>query len=516
MKSRRRRGAPALLIAVVMILIPVFVTYYAFHKRLPFTSQYTDYVVVPNSVNLRSGSPVRIAGIDVGTVEGVSPDGRATKVAFALDSNGLPIHRDATATIRERLFLEGSYYLDLFPGSPSAPSAPEGFTIPEASTATPVQFFQLLSTFDVAARSNLAATLNTADIAFSPAPGQPPSDSGSAGLQRAIPQLTPLMKDVSIDSQALQGTHPGDVENLLASTADVFGTLATNSRQLTGLVAGLQRASAALASGDGALARSVVGLDRALQVAPGALSAVGRALPPVTRLATALTPSLQRSPALVTALANSVSEVNAVVAPSVRGPLLSSLRTTLATFPSVLTQVANLFSTARPVTQCLITHVLPVLQERVPDGALSTNEPVWKDFIHFLPSLASASGQFDGNGPYIRNLVGAGDNSVQSGAGLGSVPGLGQLVGTSPGGSTIEGARPQWVGTLTSSAFRPDVPCASDPVPDLSATPAAPDLRPDHSSAEALHPTLPQLERDLLRAAGGRRAAVTATRGVRP
>ena len=51
---------------------------------------------------------------------------RATRVAFTVDSSGLPIHRDATIRVRDRLFLEGGYYLELDPGSPSAPTLHDG------------------------------------------------------------------------------------------------------------------------------------------------------------------------------------------------------------------------------------------------------------------------------------------------------------------------------------------------------------------------------------------------------
>lgn len=498
----RRKGMPALLIAAITIAIPVFVTYYAFHKALPFTSQYTDYVIVPNSVNLRGGAPVRIAGIDVGQVEGVTPYGHATKVSFSVDSNGRPIHRDATITIRDRLFLEGSYYLDLFPGSPSAPVAPEGYTIPERSTQTPVQFYQLLSTFDVAARTNLRDLLNAANQGFSPQPGHPFSDSGAGGFKQAVPQLTPLLKDVAIDSRALTGTRPGDLENLLASSAAVFGTLNRNSAHLVSLIDGLDQVSGALAASDGALARSISGLDQTLAVSPTALAAIDRSLPSLGRLAVALTPTLRESPPLVRQLSAAVASVTAVVAPAVRGRLLSSLRTTLVTFPNVLSRIAQLFAVTGPVTGCLRSHLLPILTSQVPDGALSTGEPVWRDFVHFLPSLSSASGQFDANGPYIRTLIGAGNNSLESGT-LGSLPLVGQLIGSSPGGNPIEGVAPKWVGTLTSSAFRPDVPCASDPVPTLAASrTASADFRPAHVSSAAYRPTARQLESALSRTLG--------------
>ena len=41
---------------------------------------------------------------------------------MTINSNGLPIHANATINIRPRLFLEGNYYVDLQPGTPSAPT----------------------------------------------------------------------------------------------------------------------------------------------------------------------------------------------------------------------------------------------------------------------------------------------------------------------------------------------------------------------------------------------------------
>ena len=46
-----------------------------------------------------------------------------------IHDNGLPLHTDATAKIRPRIFLEGNFFVDLKPGSPSAPKLDDGDTI---------------------------------------------------------------------------------------------------------------------------------------------------------------------------------------------------------------------------------------------------------------------------------------------------------------------------------------------------------------------------------------------------
>ena len=74
-----------------------------------------------NSANIALNSPVRIAGVEVGKVISTERDGDATTVTFTVDDAGRPIHDDAFAAIRPRIFLEGNFFVELDPGSPSAP-----------------------------------------------------------------------------------------------------------------------------------------------------------------------------------------------------------------------------------------------------------------------------------------------------------------------------------------------------------------------------------------------------------
>ena len=463
----RKKGPSPLAIALITILLALAITYYAFSgKQIPFVHHFTLHALVRNSVDIIPDSPVRIAGIDVGTVSGTSAEGTLTRIDFQMSSNGLPVHRDATVTIRDRLFLEGGYYLQLDPGSPSAPVAPDGFTIPASNTAYPVQFYQLLSTFDAATRDSLSNTLKTLNEGFGAPDSQLPTltNSGAGGLKVTASELTPSLKDFAWVSQGLRGTARGDVERLLASTSDVTSTLADSSGQLGDLVTSLNRVSSALASTDSALAQSVSGLDQTVQTASPALTAVDRSLPPLANLSIALDPSLKVAPPLVDGLTRAVTELAAVVAPAERGRLLQTLKTTFVQFPSTLTQLGTVFPITQGVTDCLRTHVTPVLTQVAPDGALSTHQPVWQDFVHFTVGLASAVQNFDANGYWIRLLSGVGDNSVS----------VGQLGSTNIPG--IEGHSPQWVGDLTSSDFRPDVPCSSQPIVSLSETAAAPHL----------------------------------------
>jgi virulence factor Mce-like protein len=467
--ARRKKPINPLVVAAIVIVLALLGTYWAFTRSLPFLSHpFTMNAVVRNSVDIIPGSPVRIAGIDVGKVTGTESDGSFTKVSFTVGSEALPVHSDATATIRDRLFLEGGYYIQLDPGSPSAPAAHSGFTIPLSNTAYPVQFYQVLSTFDLAARQSLENTLTTLNEGFGAPAGQTPtaSNSGAGGLKASIPQLAPTLKDIAWVTQGLRGTNPGEVARLLSSASSVTTTLAASSTQLTALVTGLDRSSGALASTDGALEQTIAGLDQTLRVAPPALTAVDRALPPLTHLATVLDPSLRLAPPIVAGVTRAVQKLASVLGPAERGRLLKSLKTTFVSFPKTVREMSVLFPVAKGVTDCLRTHVTPILKAKVPDGSLATGAPVWQDFVHLLSGLTDAVQNFDANGYWIRVIGATGNDSL-------SVTKLGSLLGGS-GSSSVAGARPHWVGDLNPSDFRPDVPCSSQPVPNLSASVSGP------------------------------------------
>ena len=114
------------LIALVLAAIVLFL---GFEKGIPGRHHYTVDAVFSSANNVLTassvhpGSPVRVAGVNVGQVASIrrGPGGTAL-VGLQMTDAGRPIHADATAKIRPRLFLEGNFFVDLQPGSPSAPA----------------------------------------------------------------------------------------------------------------------------------------------------------------------------------------------------------------------------------------------------------------------------------------------------------------------------------------------------------------------------------------------------------
>ncbi len=168
-KSRFRWRPSNAMIAVIFILVFTIGPYLAFTKHVPFTGYgYTLKATFANGANISTNSPVRIAGVDVGKVIEASRDGDATEVTFTVEGNGRPIHDDAFAEIRPRIFLEGNFFLDLDPGSPSAPELDSGATIPISHTSTAVQLDEILTALQSPVRADLSRLLEGFGTALDP------------------------------------------------------------------------------------------------------------------------------------------------------------------------------------------------------------------------------------------------------------------------------------------------------------------------------------------------------------
>ena len=156
-------------IALVVILVGC---YLGFTKDIPFTKPFEVDAVFQSANSIRPGSVVRIAGVNVGKVQRVAAqEGTdAAVVTLAIDDAGLPLHADATAKIRPRIFLEGNFFVDLKPGTPSAPVLESGDTIKVTQTSTPVQLDQVLTALQDSTRQDLRVLLDELGTALGDQP----------------------------------------------------------------------------------------------------------------------------------------------------------------------------------------------------------------------------------------------------------------------------------------------------------------------------------------------------------
>ncbi len=426
--GRHYRGPSPWVIGLAVAIVFTLGFYLAFTKHIPFTGRgYELHATFENATTLKPQSPVRIAGVNVGKVTSVSPaKGNMAEATFTISDAGLPIHRDATITIRPRLFLEGNFFLDLQPGSPSAPDMSSGSTIPVTQTATAVGLDQVLTSLQKDSRDSLQRAL----AGYGKALNQKPTAAQDATQDPDVQGLTGAEainetfryggkagRTTAIVNQALLGEHPHDLSNLIRGQRDVFKKLASTDGALPDLITNFNTTAGALASESTNLSASIRELAPTLEEARPSLQHLNEALPPLRRLAIELEPGVRQLPATIKAGSpwlvqtrkllrqdelGGTAELLASAAP----PLARTTHASLALFPQI------------GLTSRCVSHNLVPLGDQVIDNAggaypFATGQPVSREFLYGAASLAGESQGFDGNGSFVRFQTGGGPQDVE-------------------------------------------------------------------------------------------------------
>ncbi len=329
MRRKQRKGMSPVAAGLLTLVVICVVTYFGFTKAIPFKHHYTVSAVFPSANDIRPGSPVRVAGVNVGKVTGVGhvEDGKqAAVVTMRIDKKGLPIHRDATFKIRPRIFLEGNFFVDVSPGSPSSPALDDGDRVPINQTSAPVQLDQVLSALQAPTRKDLQALLRELSSGL--------RGAGARGYNRSIPYWKPAYRDGAIVADALQGTQEGDLERYVDKAGVTAEAIDRNREQLKSLVTDFDTTAGAFAARDQELSAAVGELPRTLHAAMPALGALNRSFPAVRGLIRAARPAVRSSGPAIDAAMPFVKQARGLVSqPELRGlshdlrPLVPALTT---------------------------------------------------------------------------------------------------------------------------------------------------------------------------------------------
>jgi ABC-type transporter Mla subunit MlaD len=440
--------------AGVLAIVVTFCACWLAFKGAPWNDAWELRAVVRQANELGPRSPVRIAGVEVGKVKEVERgEGDTSVVTLALDDEALPIHEDATLKVRPRIFLEGNFFVDLKPGSPSSPVVDEGHTLPVAQTAAPVQLDQILSTLEKGTRDNLKLVLEGLGEGF--------AGGGARALNEAWKPSDEAFTQGAIAAEAFRGTQEDDLPEFLDAGGRAAAAL-VRARRLPDLVEGLNRSARALASRRAELSAMLPELDRLLAEAGPALDAFNAAFPPTRKLVRDARPGIQAAPETLELALPVLRQARRLVAPAELPALLAELDPAVRSLARLEPDLTELLGDVTPVTECLRLNALPTLTQTIDDPPNTTGAPVYRELLYGTVGLASASQNFDGNGPAVRYHASAGDTAVTTGR----VPSIGEsLVGLTD--EPILGSRPRWTGVRP--PFRPDVPCTSQDPPDLRA-----------------------------------------------
>jgi phospholipid/cholesterol/gamma-HCH transport system substrate-binding protein len=453
----RRRGLPPFAVGLGVLVVLAIGIYLGFTKEIPFRHHYTIEAVFPSANNIRVDSPVRVAGVNVGKVTRIAhvEDGRqAALVTMRIDKKGLPLHRDARLKIRPRIFLEGNFFVDVSPGSPSAPALHDGDRIPINQTSAPVQLDQVLSVLQAPTRRDLQGLLRELSSGL--------SGEGARGYNRSIPYWEPAYRDSSVVADALQGTEQHDLSRLIDRAGATAQAIDRNREQLKSLVTDFDTTAAAFAVRDSDLSAAVGELPRTLRAGMPALAALNRSFPAVRGLVRAARPAVRSSgPTLDAALPFARQARGLVSKPELRG-LSSDLRPLVPPLTQLNERSAPLYDEVSQASSCQNEVVLPWSRETIEDKTFPARGPVYQEATKPLPGLAGESRSGDANGQWFRVML--------------DTPKFAYPFGTEKfflTGQPLQGVNPPVPKNHARPPLRADVPCETQEVPDLRTIPGA-------------------------------------------
>ena len=459
------------MIGIVVIVVFSYLAYTKFAN--PFASKFTVHAVFSNASGLRPGSLVRIAGINVGTVDGVSTvpgcksntdqqnTCQAADVTMTISKSGLPLHSDATFAIRPRIFLEGNFFIDVHPGSPSASTVSNNHTFPISQGTEPVQLDQVLTSLQSNTRANLQTLLEQYGTAVK---------KGGPTYNASIQYWLPAYEYSSIVAHDALGIQPHDLSNWINQQGTVAGAIDAHPQNLKSLITDFNTTAGAFANRNVALQNTVAELPRTLAVAIPAFTALNRAFPPVRTLARTLLPGVRSTGPMVDATLPFIDQLRQLVQPSELRGLTSDLSVTVPALARLSKATIPLMKNGvRPVSSCVVNNIYPWSQLTLNDPNFSAKNgfpqrKVFVEAVDYLPGLAGESRTFDANGPYIRVLGNGGTFTYSLQPGLFGQA-LTKIVGVQPG-LPPGGKRPP---------LERGVPCESQPpITNLSAPVSAP------------------------------------------
>jgi virulence factor Mce-like protein len=453
---RRDRGPSAFSVGIALIVFAVVVTYLGFSKDIPFVNNpYEIKAAFRDTSGINAGSPVRIAGVQVGEVTDVAatrPGARSATLTLAIRDNGLPIYDDATAKIRPRIFLEGNFFVELEPGTARAGELDDGETIAVDRTGSPIQFDQVLSALKSDTRNDLRQIFTEV--------GTAQELGGAKAFNRSLPYQPAAYKFTAIVSEALLGKRPGDLGDFVRDAGTTAAAI-NQPRRLAGLVSDFNTTAAALAAREDALTTAVGELPRTLRAATPAFDALNAAFPDVQRFARDARPGVRSLGPTVDATLPLIRQLRGLVQESELGSLARNLRSATPPLATVARTGVSVLGRLRELASCATNVIVPFGDDQIEDKAFPTHGPVYQDFAKFLPSLAGESRSFDSNGPYFKVQGAGGAETVNIGNGLfGTV--AEPILGNNP--PPIRQRPP----------LTPDVPCETQEPPDLHSIPKGP------------------------------------------
>jgi virulence factor Mce-like protein len=326
---------------------------------------YRVKISVAEATQLATQADVRISGVPIGKVVTLERDGDRTLATLQIKPKYAPLPDDVRVILRQKTLL-GETYVEMTPGTRTAPKLAENATLPAKQAQNTVELDEVLQSLDAPSRKNLQSWLK----------------GWAASMDGRAENINDII-----------GTLPATVDD----AGDLLGTLARQRRALTQLISDAGTVFATVGDRDRATRQIITAGDTVLRTTAARqrdLRATVRALPPfLAALRGAARPAAQLSETLTPSL-RTLRPVARTLEPTVQGA--ARLGTELSLTARRLDPVITTAKRGLPATRQVLNAAGPAL-DRV--------SPLAGDLVPIAQFLDAYKKDFTRSWAYVANAT---------------------------------------------------------------------------------------------------------------
>jgi len=361
-------------------------------------------LMMPAADGVVDGTPVRIAGREVGKVTDVSVEGNAAAVTVTIDEGSAPMHAGTIGHITWNSVL-GRREVELKPGPEDNAELPSGKVI-EANTER-VELDDIVAALDAPTRAKVRRMVADLERTITP-------NAGS--LRETLLTAGPFAQALGEVLRAVGQDGPA-IRNLLSDLRGITTALARRDGELSATVSDLTTLLTAAAQQQEQLRTSLDEVGSTVDAANRLFGKVPDAVDAAVPLLEDLRPAVDQLPAVSARLKPVLLDLR---------PVVDELRPTLAAAQQLLGRTPGLLDNGTPVVSDLdasLTSVAP---------AVSFLRPYTPEVIGFLTNWTSLFSAKNSAGHFGRAMVPVSATSFNSNPGV-LPPGMDQWQAPLPG-----------------------------------------------------------------------------------
>jgi phospholipid/cholesterol/gamma-HCH transport system substrate-binding protein len=294
MKRAIKNHAADFAAILVLLVLSIVVAGYILHNerlRFPFIESVPFHLnaefPTAQAVTPGQGQSVRVSGVQVGEIGAVTLKNGVATVRMDMQNRFKDlVHQDASALLRPKTGLK-DMFIELNPGTKTAPVAKPGFTISAANTLPDINLDEVLASLDGDTRAYLTLLVNGAGAGL---------QGRGNDLAGVLQRFEPTHRDLARVSQAVS-VRGANLRRLVNSLQRLNTALAQKRSQIVQLVDASSQVFNALGSENQSISRAVQDLPATLRQTTATLAKVQTFANQLGPAATNLLPAARALPA---------------------------------------------------------------------------------------------------------------------------------------------------------------------------------------------------------------------------